>query len=98
MNKLEEIVNKIELEITKNISLNKEQIIDLIKVCYIYENLKIKPGSFHEIRYKTYNFSYLLNEVKKGKNYLEIMNKILDECDKYSKDKIIEKHVNMQKN
>jgi hypothetical protein len=98
MKKLEKIASKIELEIINNIPLNKQQIITLIDVYYIYQNLKIKPRSFHEEKYKTYNLAYLAKQVQTGKNPLEIMNKIIDECEDYSKKKIIEKYVNAQKN
>jgi hypothetical protein len=90
MHKLEEIASKNEL--------NQEQTLELIKVCYMYENLKINPGSFHETKYKTYDFFYLAAEIKKGKTPLEIMNNIIDECEKYSRAQIIKKHLNRMKN
>jgi hypothetical protein len=93
MNELEEIANKIELEISNKIELSKEQVVSLINVCYIQQNLKMKSGSLHEEKYKTYDLIYLANEIKKGKPPLEIMNKILDECEEYSRQQICNKYL-----
>ena len=98
MNRLEEIANKIELEITKNIPLNKEQIINLIGTWYLYQNLNIKQGSFHEEKYKTYDLLYLAKEIQKGKTPLEIMNLIIDECEDYSRKKIMTNHLKETRN
>ncbi len=98
MDTLEEIANKIRLKIANKIPLNEYQVIELIKVSYIYENLSIKKGSFHEIEYKEYNLDYFIKQIQKGVSYLEIINKILDECEIYSRQQIINKHLRNMKN
>jgi hypothetical protein len=98
MYKFENIISRIELEVKNTINLNKEQVLNLIGTYYIYSNLDIKSGSFHEEKYKTYNLIYLAKQVQTGKTPLEIMNNIITECEDYSKKKIINKHLNNTKN
>lgn len=98
MDKFEKIANKIESEVKNAPGLNKEQILNLIGTYYIYQNLDIKPGSFHEEKYKTYTLEYMTKEVQKGKTPLEIMNNIITECDNYSKRMIARKYLKETRN
>jgi hypothetical protein len=84
---LEEIIEAIN----KN-ELTQEQIVNLFGVYYLYNNTNINPGSSHEVKYGEYGLSYFLNEVKKNKTPLEIMDKILDECELYSRQQICNNH------
>jgi hypothetical protein len=90
---LEEILDAID----KN-GLNEEQAINLMKSYYLYNNIEIKPGSFHEIKYKNYDLDYFIKQIQKGALPLEIVNKIIDECEKYSRQQIANKHLMNVKN
>lgn len=90
---LEEILNAID----KN-NLNKEQAINLMKIYYLYNNLEIKPGSFHEIKYKSYDLNYFIKQIQKGTLPLEIVNKIIDECEEYSRQQIANKYLISMRN
>lgn len=87
-----EKIEKLE-EIAHIKGLNEEQTLELKKVCYIYHIQKenIKKGSFHEVKYNTYEFSYFMEKIKEGKSSLDIMLKIIDECEEYSKAQITER-------
>jgi hypothetical protein len=89
-----------DLEKLANLNgLNEEQTNNLKNVCCMFyiQSENIKKGSFHEIKYKTYNLDYFLKEVKSGKTPLEIMNTIITECEEYSKAQIFQKHFNISK-
>lgn len=90
---LEEILGAID----KN-GLNEEQAINLMKSYYLYNNIEIRPGSFHEVKYKSYDLNYFINQIQKGATPLEIVNKIIDECEKYSRQQIANKHLINMKN
>lgn len=92
-------MDKLEIIAAKN-KLSEIQIFELRKVCCIYELQRenMRKGSFHEIKYNTYDLSYFANKIKEGKTPLEIMKNIINECDRYSTNQIIKKHFNNMKN
>jgi hypothetical protein len=90
---LEEILN----EIDKN-DLNEEQAINLMKTYYLYNNIEIKPNSFHETKYRSYNLDYFIEQIKKGTSPLEIINSIIDGCENYSRQQITNKHLKDMRN
>jgi hypothetical protein len=93
MEELEVIANFEKISGIKE--LDEERTLELRKVCCLYcaQKANIKPGSFHEIKYNTYDFPYFLGRIKEGKTPLDIMLNIIDECEEYSKSKIWEKHL-----
>jgi hypothetical protein len=77
-------------------NLNDKEEINLLGACYIYSNMIIKP--IHKAKYDSYGMSYLIKEVKEGKTPLEIMSKIIDECENYSRSQAVEKNLGPMKN
>jgi hypothetical protein len=83
---------KIELENTLIYNkLSEIQGIGLMHVYYLYSNLDIKDKSFHKEKFDTYKMPYFVENIKKGKTPLEIMNRIITECEEYSLKKIFQK-------
>jgi hypothetical protein len=77
-------------------NLNDKQEMDLIGTCYIYSNMVIK--SIHKEKYYSYGISYMIEEVKGGKTPLEIVSKIIEDCENYSRNQAVEENLGPMNN
>jgi hypothetical protein len=77
-------------------NLNDKQEIDLLGTCYIYSNMVIQ--SIHKEKYNSYGIPYLIECVKEGKNPVEIVSSIIDECENYFRNQSLEKNLGPMKN